>query len=380
MRLRVLSLNVWALPPPVGHHVHERISLVLRDLPALDCDLVLLQEIWTYEAREQMIEGGRVLGYPHTWTLPGPALSGSGLLALSRWPIRSSRFRPFTLCGLPQRLTQMDYYSGKGVARIDLDVDGAPVAVFNTHLHARYAPATAVDEYRGHRTAEVIEFADEIRSASGPLVAAGDFNMRDTAPEYRVLKGLTGVVDVAAALDVRQPTSTLNAYRLARGAVHESRLDYVFSRAGRRRGVAPVSARRVFDEPLEVAGEPGAYSDHAGVLAEIELGGPGARPTPPTSDALNLARELLDAGRARTGSRRRNERIAAGASFAAGVGAAWASTRPTLSRRAFLRAGLWGTAALAATSGAGLLTLSEGYVPDELTGYDSARAVLGSLR
>ena len=128
---------------------------------------------------------------------------------------------------------------------------------------------------------------------------------------------------------------------------------------------------------IEVDGEPGAYSDHAGVLAEIELGGPGARPTPPTADALTLARELLDAGRARTGSRRRNERIAAGASFAAGVGAAWASTRPTLSRRAFLRAGLWGTAALAATSGAGLLTLSEGYVPDELTGY-VRRQTLGS--
>ena len=381
MRLRVLSLNAWALPPPVGQRVHERLSLVLRALPALDCDIALFQEIWTDEARAQVIEGGRSLGYRHTWTNPGPARGGSGLLGLSRWPIGSSRFRRFTLCGLPQRLTHLDYYGGKGVVRLDVEVNGVYGALFNTHMHARYVAATEEDEYQGHRAAEVIEFADEIRSVSGPLVAVGDFNMRDTAPEYRVMRGLTGLVDVAADLDLRQPTVTLdNAYRRAGGATSESRLDYVFSRGGGDRGIASVNARRIFNQPIEVTGEPGAYSDHAGVLAEIEVGGPGLAPTPPEPEALKLARELLDTGRARAEARQRNERIGAGASFAVGVGAAWASMRAPWSRRTFLRTGLWSSAALAAASGTGLLTLSDGYVPDELTGYEAARAVLGSLR
>ena len=197
MRLRVLSLNVWALPPPIGRDVHERLSLILRDLGSLTWDIGLFQEVWTDEAREQMIAGGHALGYPHTWITPGPARGGSGLLALSRLPIRSSRFRPFSLCGLPQRLTHMDYYSGKGVARLDVDVAGQSIAVFNTHLHARYAPATTIDEYQGHRAAEVIEIAKEIRAVRGPVVAAGDFNMRDSSDEYRVLEGLTGLVDAA---------------------------------------------------------------------------------------------------------------------------------------------------------------------------------------
>ena len=100
----------------------------------------------------------------------------------------------------------------------------------------------------------------------------------------------------------------------------------------------------------------------------------------PEPEALKLAGELLDTGRARAEARQRNERIGAGASFAVGVGAAWASMRAPWSRRTFLRTGLWGSAALAAASGTGLLTLSDGYVPDELTGYEAARAVLGSLR
>jgi len=380
MRVRVLSLNVWALPPPVGHQVHERLSLVLRDLPALDCDLALFQEVWTDEARAQIIEAGLSFGYPHTWTNPGPARGGSGLLALSRWPIRSSRFRPFTLCGLPQRLTHMDYYAGKGVARLDVDIGGVYVTVFNTHMHARYAAATVDDEYQGHRTAEVIEFAEEIRSVGSPLIAVGDFNMRDTAPEYRVMQGLTGLVDVAADLDVRQPTATLdNAYRSNKGSASESRLDYIFTRGGLILGLEPVSARRVFDEPLEVAGEPGAYSDHAGVLAEIKLLRTGAMPTPPAPEALGLARELLDTGRAQAEARRRNQRISAGASLVAGAGSAWAATHLPLSRRRLLAAGLWGAAGLATASGAGLLALSEGYVREELAGYDTVGAVLGSL-
>ena len=381
MRLRVLSLNVWALPPPVGRDVHARLSLILRDLAGLDWDIGLFQEVWTDEAREQMIAGGHRLGYPHSWTTPGPARGGSGLLALSRLPIRSSRFRRFSLCGLPQRLTHMDYYSGKGVARIDVELDGQSVAVFNTHLHARYAPATAIDEYQGHRTAEVIEIAKEIRGVSDPVVAAGDFNMRDSSDEYRVLEGLTGLVDDAAALDAREPTATLqNPYRLGRGARHESRIDYVFSRAGRHCGATPVRAQRFFDQPIEVAGEIGAYSDHAGVWAEIEIGGPGAVMEPPSDPAVALARELLARGRAQTEVRRRHERIAAAASVGAGVGSGWASTRPTFSRRRFLRYGLRGAAALGALWGGGLLTLSEVAVPRELQAYDAAESLLGSLR
>jgi len=380
MRLRVLSLNVWGLPPPIGLHVGERLGLVLRDLPALDCDVVLLQELWTDEGRRQLIEGARSFGYAHAFHVPGPARGGSGLLTLSRLPFAGSGFRRFTLCGLPQRLTQMDYYSGKGVARVDLSPDGVPVAVFNTHLHARYAPRGVVDEYRGHRTAEVIEMADEIRGTPAVAIAGGDFNMVDSSPEYRLLQGLTGLVDSAAVLGSRRPTSTLeNAYRLARGAQNEARIDYLFARGGLQ-GVRAVSCERVYDDLLEVAGEPGAHSDHAGVLAEFEIGGPGRPPVPFGDDVVDLARQLLDAGREVARRRRRDERAGAGLCLAVGGCAAVAARNSRWSRRRLLRTGLAAGAVFATGASAGLLTLSEHFVPQELEGYDAVYATLARLR
>ena len=64
-----------------------------------------------------------------------------------------------------------------------------------------------------------------------------------------------------------------NPYRDSSVFEPESRIDYVFARPGLRRGLRILSVERVFDEALEFEQEPGAYSDHAGVLAEFALEG-----------------------------------------------------------------------------------------------------------
>jgi endonuclease/exonuclease/phosphatase family metal-dependent hydrolase len=380
MRLRVLSLNVWALPTPVGRLVSERIALILRDLPALDCDVALFQEVWTDEARDQLRLGGPQAGFAHHWWPPGTAARNGGLLALSKLPIRNGRLRRYSLCGLPQRFTQMDYYSGKGVASFEIDVEGGPVSILNTHLHARYTRADVEDDYVGHRAAEIIELADELREIRNPIVMAGDLNLRDTSPEYRLMQQMTKLVDSAASLDLRRPTSTLqNPYRLARGAVSESRIDYVLCRSGRDRGIVPLAVRRVFDDSVQVDGRPGAYSDHAGVLADLEIGGSGLAPEPTPEEAFSLARQLLEKGRQQAELRRRSERIGSGASITVGVAAIVAARRPALSRRRFLVAALWALAGIAGASTAGLATLSERFVPEELALYDSILALLARI-
>jgi endonuclease/exonuclease/phosphatase family metal-dependent hydrolase len=380
MRLRVLSLNVWGLPAPVGRLVEERLERIGADLPALETDVALFQEVWTEGARAQLLAAGPRAGLPHTWAPSGPAASTGGLVALSRHPIRSPSFRPYLLCGLPQRITHMDYYSGKGIGRFDVELGGSPVAIVNTHLHARYSPARVRDEYVGHRSAEVIELVDELRALSSPVVLAGDLNMRDVSPEYRLLRGMTGLVDAAAELDVRQPTSTLdNAYRAERGAVNESRIDYVMTRDGTERGLRPVAFRRVFDEPISVAGRPGAYSDHTGVMADLELGGPGQPPPRVRETSFELARLLLENGRERARRRRAIERFGAGVGIAAAGAAAFALRRRTASRRRFLRLLLAASAGLAATSAGGLLTLSERFVPDELADFERIEALLDRI-
>ena len=134
--------------------------------------------------------------------------------------------------------------------------------------------------------------------------------------------------------------------------------------------------RRVLDEPLRVAGGPGAYSDHAGVFAEIEIDQtPDERaPVPPA--AFDRARKLLREGREGTLTRRRHERLLGGASILATALAIRAARRPAFSRRRFLRAATWGLAGLSATSAIGLFTLAERFIPQELAGYDSIGALL----
>ncbi len=380
MRLRVVSLNVWALPAPIGRFVEERVDLILRELPGMNCDVALFQEVWRDEVREQMREGGRRAGFDYHWWRPGPASGGSGLLALSRLPIDNPRFRPFTLCGLPQRFTQMDYYSGKGVALFTVRPGGQPVVLCNTHLHARYAGLDVEDDYIGHRSAEVIEIADELRTVRDPIIAAGDFNMRDVAPEYELLGGMTGLTDVAAALDARRPTSMGdNPWRRDRGSISESRIDYVFDRDGTQAGIVPLAVERVFDEPVPVSGRAGAYSDHAGVLAEFEIGGPGSPAHRIPARSFALARDLLDNGRRRAERRRTEERVTAGASTVAAMLAVAATRRPGLSRRRFLRAALLTTAGAALSTATGLTVLSEHYVPRELSDFDAIGSLLAQI-
>jgi endonuclease/exonuclease/phosphatase family metal-dependent hydrolase len=379
MRLRVVSLNVWALPTPIGRHVRERIEAVLRDLAPLACDIALFQEVWREETREQLRAGGRALGLPHHDWPPGDASRSGGLLALSRLPIEAPHFRPYTLRGLPHHVTQMDYWSGKGVASFRVSTEAGPLRVLNTHMHARYAPVGVEDDYIGHRAAEVIELADALRRLREPLILAGDLNMQDDSPEYGLLRQMTGLDDAAATLDARQPTSTLdNVWRRARGALHESRIDYLFSRAGERTGLRPVAARRVFDQEIEISDAPGSHSDHAGVLADFEIGGPGLPAHVIPEAAFVRARELLDNGRRRARTRRRYERLGWVASAAA-VGGVVSARRRDWTRRRFLRTGLGAAGGLAAFSGVGLFATAERFVPHELAEFDEIEALLGRI-
>jgi len=379
MRLRVLSLNVWGLPEPVGRDVAARMERINERLPSFGADVVLYQEVWTEEARAQLIEGGQSAGFAHSWYRE-PPVGGSGLLALARQPFARTHFTPYTLCGLPQRVQHADFYSGKGVVELELDVAGVPVTLFGTHMHARYAPANVIDQYIGHRAGEVIEFAERVRLARGPVVAVGDFNMREDSAEYGVLLGLTQLVDAAAELDNRENTSTLsNPYRSRRGAVSESRIDYAFCRAGEAHGADPVRIERVLDEVFELEGLPVTYSDHHGLLVDVELTNTGAARALPDPAAIAEARNLLEHGRRVAHGRRTFERLVAAGGLVGTGAIVGVRQRPFIKRRTLLRLGLYGSAGAALASSVGFTVLSERFVPEELAGFDAVERTLDAI-
>lgn len=269
MSLRVLTLNVWALPFGLARHTSERMAAIAARLVALDADVVALQEVWTPSARETLLRAGRQSGHVHVWHRP-QRFGGSGLLLLSRRPLRSAEFVAYSAAGLPQRVQHADYWGGKGFVVAEIDTPTGPVVLVSTHLHAGYVEPGLTDEYVGVRTAQIVELARHLADIEAPVVLVGDLNCRDDEPEYQILLGLTGLRD--AATDTGDPLPTVLAgspYR-AVGAAPQ-RIDYVLVRPGADRRVTVRGVDRVLDEPLAEEGAPHACSDHTGLRATLDF-------------------------------------------------------------------------------------------------------------
>ncbi len=376
MRVRIATLNVWALPGPLADRVGKRMDAIGARLPQLELDAVAFQEVWTGQARRRLLVAGRQAGLDRVWHRDA-ALGGSGLLILSRLPIESKHFERFDLRGDPERIDQADYYGGKGFVRARLGTAGGPLTLIDTHLQARYS-RDVPHEYLSLRAGQVVELAFASRATRDPVVAVGDFNFEERQPEYRVLTGLTGLRDAAAELGRREETVWKgNAYRSAQHP--GKRIDYVFLRDGARRALVPRLVERIFDEPIELTGRRGSYSDHAGVLAELELVDRDGTTAPPEPAAIELARELLREGRALAERRQRERRAWAGTGLGVAVAAAAGVRVPPLTRRRLLRASLQGLGIAALTPCLGFSLLSEVFVQDEIRAFEALAKRLGEF-
>ena len=375
MQLRVATLNVWGLPEPVGYQVAPRLRALANQLPGLGLDVLALQEVWSAEARERLVRAGQEADLGYAWQRPGSFRDG-GLLVLSRIPILSARFERYDLPGQPPIADHFDYYAGKGFLHVKLAGDSGPVHVFDTHLHARYG-SDVPHEYHSYRVGQIVQLALALRATREPAIVTGDFNLRDSTTEYRILTGLTGVRDVAAELSRPEPT-VYDAHPFRRTR-RDRRIDYVFVRDGEGLGVRSRSVRRVFDDVFEIAGRPASYSDHAGVLADLELvRSSAAAPPAPQAEALELASNSLAQGRAQTRRRRRQDRLAAGLGLGGALLATASVRDQRVTRRRLLRASLQGVALLSLAPGLGFSILSEVYAPDELRTFDQLGAHLAA--
>jgi endonuclease/exonuclease/phosphatase family metal-dependent hydrolase len=354
---RLGTLNAWALPW-FAPHVEERMKSIVARAEQLDLDVMALQEVWTKRAAAALVEAGTAAGYRPLW--PAGRFSG-GLMTLSRLPAESADFREFAVRGLPQRIHHGDYHGRKGHSLARLETPAGPFSLLVTHLHARYAGPGEHDQYLGIRAAQIAELADCIAEVEGPLVAVGDFNIREGDPEYECLLGLTGLVDAAAVLDVRQATIlSANPY-VGAGHRGEERIDFVFVN----QAAVATEVSRDFDGPPEIAGRAAAYSDHAGMVAALTIsaGAAGRRCVEP--EAAVLLSRLIERGRSEAERRRIRHRLRAAGVLAGAV----LSGRFGAGR---LAVGLLGAAI-------GEAALAERFVVAELGGLEYAQRIVARL-
>jgi endonuclease/exonuclease/phosphatase family metal-dependent hydrolase len=387
MLLRAATLNVWALPEPFGEAVDARMQAIVSSLPALEIDVLGLQEVWLAHARNRLIDGARRAGLVHAWSSDTDGWNaGGGLVLLSRHPMHDVRFESYRLRGDVERLDQGEYLGGKGYLSAVLESEHGPVQFVNTHLHARYRNAAA-HEYRPHRTAQLVQLATQGLDSKLPVVLMGDFNFSDRGPEYRIARDLVGLSDSPAELGMREPTVyAANPYRSSKPQRpqdlerRDRRKDFIFRRDGARLELRPVRAERIFDEAIQLGGRPAAYSNHAGVMVDFEVA-----PTlhrglrAPDHDVIALAAELLESGRRAALERAADQEAWALTGAGIAIGAVGAAHSAPFSRRRFLRGVLHAAASIAAFPGLGMALTSCWVLPREVAAFDEATRMLAHV-
>jgi endonuclease/exonuclease/phosphatase family metal-dependent hydrolase len=230
--LRVVSLNVHSGYGPGGFDV----AGIARYLELWEVDVALLQEVDRFRAHSRFVDMPGVLARETGMEVAygvnvrqGPR-GQYGVATLSRFPITLERN---TLLpngpGLQQR----------GVLRTDLDVGGATVSVFNTHLEHRSKPM---------RLRQVAATRDLLAQTPHPAVLGGDLNSAPGSPMMALARSFARDAWTAAGSG---PGATVPAGN------PRVRIDYVMY-------TPPLRATRA-----EVMSS--VISDHRAVLARLVL-------------------------------------------------------------------------------------------------------------
>ncbi|VDM53696.1 unnamed protein product [Angiostrongylus costaricensis] len=297
--LRVLTLNVWCLPQPwpLGSKDRKyRLKKLAEAILKENYDIVGLQEVWSVTDYADLIErlssSFRFHHYFHS------GFTGSGVCVFSRHSIVSTlthsvcdllSFR-YSLNGFAHHIHRGDWFGGKVVGLVEVEVGGIRVNFYCTHLHAEYNREN--DLYLPHRVAQSFELSQFVRhTAHGAdvVIITGDFNMEPQDLGLRLILSQLRLLDawriahpVSPRLEPNVSSSHWrgvenggtcdrpdNCYSLKKFKQKDDskRIDYILFRNGR----MSVSLELCDVVMNKIANEELNYSDHVGLHAHFRI-------------------------------------------------------------------------------------------------------------
>jgi len=251
MSFKLLTLNTWNTQGPWKH----RWELVFNEIKRRKPDAVAFQEVFDPDWA-QMVSSRSQL--PHL-IFPN---DGSGLMSISRYPVRCWKSVKF------KTLSPNEEYP-RCVLLVELETPGGQRMIANTHLTWR------LDEGK-IRQGQVQEMLDifQTRYADDDILAVGDFNAHEDAPEIQHMIQSGGFTDLFRFLHPGVPGLTWdnrNPYTASHG-LPDRRLDYIFFRNATGPVEEEISVEILFEKPDSA----GVYaSDHLGLFAVIGQKGAG---------------------------------------------------------------------------------------------------------
>ncbi len=209
VRLRLMTYNVHGCRGMDGRFSVERISRVIARMRP---DIVCLQEVDCVRPRSGGVDQAHEIAarLENDYDFHGVREVDDGTFGdavLAAHPV--TRVRSGPLPALDTRLNLEE----RGALWVEVDIDGHPVQVINTHL------SILERERRLQVDALIGEWLEEI---DGPLVVAGDFNA--TSDSYTGRRLSSRLCDVA----LERPTRERRRLRTWSGRVPLRRIDHVF--------------------------------------------------------------------------------------------------------------------------------------------------------
>jgi endonuclease/exonuclease/phosphatase family metal-dependent hydrolase len=229
----------------------ERYPRIAGQLEELQPDLVLLQEVWTKQARTS-VPSGRA--WSSAWSSgQGNFFKENGLLTISRHPILGGEFHPFRAAAFPDSLVK------KGALKVTIEIgDGLRLNIWNVHLQA--GPTEAV---RSRQVEELVRWVQEAHDGQIADLVGGDFNCTPESRQYQTLLQQIGPSVQAIS---GEPGFTTYDGLSSRPDAGQT-LDHVFIRSSSSVEAVKASPRPIFTaERMK-----DRFSDHLGVEVAVRF-------------------------------------------------------------------------------------------------------------
>ena len=292
MRIRVATLNVWALPGPLAPSVGARMRAIGRRLASLDLDAIAFQEVWTEGARDLSDRRRSGGGSAQRLASPGGLRRRTARAHAPADPVGALRRVLRCAAIRPGRITRTTTAARAGRRSSSRPArapccSSTPICMPATRATSR-TPTARIASARSR------SWRWPSRQLQHPVVMLGDLNFADEHPEHAILTGLAGLRDVAAELG--SPSATVlraNPYR-AHSSKPDRRVDYVFVRDGGGTAVraAPEPARVRRADSSSTAVRRAARTTPACSPSWSWCRGPGSPSRLPPRSAVSLARQL----------------------------------------------------------------------------------------
>jgi len=259
MKITALTYNFIGIPL-FSQRYSQRLNVFIKELAKLQPEIICLQEIWLDSAKKKIINGLKGLDY--SFYYPSLIIRFCGLLIGVKGKITKKGYvatNPI-IAGFDRSI--LEYLGSKGYAFVEFELGKKKICIFNVHLSPdmgkKFPKERPYFEVQVKAVSLLARDIDLLREEK--IMVLGDFNFEENSPLNQYLIK-TGRVKKVFSHNFKTSFGGLVGFPIV-----TDEPDHIFVK--NISGKEILRTEIVWDKPIEGIG---TLSDHAGILAEINI-------------------------------------------------------------------------------------------------------------